>query len=489
MDKRVISGALVVGISFVLAGIWQPATLLELTDHLNQVIRYNFGLFYLVLGLLLVVFCIWVAMSKYGHVKLGDADDKPEYSRLSWISMLYSAGMGAGLLQRGVQEPSYFFWYPPSEAVSVTTNAMKYVFFHWGLTAWGFYAFFGLVIGYYQFRLKQPALTSTALPKINSPRIQKYFKSGADLLAVIATLFGVTASLGLGTMQIAGGISQLYELDSFNSLAIVMIILLGTISLLSAMSGITKGIKWLSNINMTVALALMLFVLLVGNKQAVFGAFAEGTIAYVSDFFRLSIDTGFLGSDYNFVHDWTVFYWAFWLAWAPFTGVFIARISKGRTIREYVFGVLLLPTIGTLVWFAIFGGNILNILDAKSLQLEQGAFTNLYTSMFEFFQYLPFSEALNLITVFLLCTFLITSIDSATFVLGMMSSRGVNNPSGKVKLLWGIIIPAVTIICIYISGDEVLKTMSNLLVIAALPLGFLMTIMLFDFVKKIRKGK
>ncbi|PWJ34107.1 BCCT family transporter [Sediminitomix flava] len=482
IDKKVTAGAVGISLIFILTGIFFPEELWQSTNLANQFLRSHFGWFYLFVGLFFVLFCVVLAISKYGRVQLGNS--KPEYSYFSWIAMLYSAGMGSGLLLRATQEPSYYYLNPVGGEklphLLAVEEAMKYAFFHWGFTAWGFYAVFGLVIAYFRYS-KKDAFTTGEILNLRSKLGEKL----PDILTAIATIFGVVAALGLGSSQLMEGVRQVFPELASAKTVFMLISVVGLLSLISALTGISKGIQWLSNLNIILSLGLMIYVFIQSNIWAIVVAFGIGLFAYLKEFFILSIDTGFYNGNPSFVKDWTVFYWAFWLAWAPFTGIFIARISKGRTIREFVTGVLIVPTLGSCIWFAVFGGSAFNLIGTGEIA-EPNQLTDLFSSLFLFFGFLPNGLILKVVTIILLGTYLITSIDSATYVLSMMSSKGNEVPSKLLRVFWGILFPLLTMTMLYISGQQVLQTASNLLILSAFPMGFIMLGLCWKLWQKIR---
>ncbi len=448
-------------------------------------IREYFGSFYLILGLGCVLFLIGLALTPLGKIRLGNT--KPEYSLWSWVAMLYSSGMGAGILLRAVQEPVYMQQNPPfTSSLSNETLALEYTFYQWGFTPWAMYGLFALIIGHYLYNEKQSVLMSSAFKSYyNRP----FLNNSIDLLTIMTTVIGVVAAIALGTTQICGGIHHLIESDLNLAFTIFVVILISFVSLLSALSGVNKGIKLLSSLNIATTLFLLFFVFIQSDIIVILKQFFLSLFHYILDFIPMSLAMGSYDPGKVFLTDWTYYYWAFWLAWAPFTGIFIARISKGRSIREFITGILFIPSLGTFLWFTVFGQSAFGLIE--NWGSYQGEFDDVFTSIFVFFEQYPMQSFINTVTVFLLITFLVTSIDSAIFVLSMFTDKGNPSPSKTYRILWGVIVPVVTIALIvlgnFFTEINVLDAVSKLLIITSLPFAFLTVIITFLFLRRILK--
>ena len=434
-------------------------------------VREIFGGFYLWLGLLCVVFLIYIAFSKFGNIKLGSS--KPEFNRLSWIAMLYSAGMGSGILLRAVQEPVFMFLNSPISTDSTAeVIALEYTFYQWGFTAWAFYGIFALLIAYSLFVKKSNILLGSSLPQFKKI---KYLPESINLLTILTTVFGLVAAIGLGTTQIEGGISHLSSSPSGTLWLIILLVFIVCLAaFISAFAGIKKGIKRISNWNIYITTILMLFVFLQADILTVFNRFFESLSKYIIDFIPLSLALGNYNPGKEFLTEWTYYYWAFWLAWAPFTGIFIARISKGRSIREMIFGVLLIPSLGSFFWFSVFGSTSFDLI--ASMDTYRGEFDNVFTSLFRFFEAFPLSNFTNMLSILLLISFLVTSVDSAIYVLSMFSDKGREHPRKKFRLIWAILIlifsQAIIILGNIKPNSNVLTAMQKFLIISSLPFAF-----------------
>ncbi|MFZ0489812.1 MAG: BCCT family transporter [Salegentibacter sp.] len=442
----------------------------DLIDTASIWVREFFGEFYLWLGLLCVLFLLFIALSRFGRIRLGASP--PQFDRLSWIAMLYSAGMGAGILLRAVQEPVFMFLHPPIQTnSSKAIIALEYTFYQWGFTAWAFYGMFALLIAYAIFVRKRKIMLGHSLPHFKRIRL---LPKGIDLLTILTTVFGLVAAIGLGTTQIEGGLSHLVsKAPGSLSHTLVLTFLICLLAFISAWAGVEKGIKRISNWNIYITVLLLIFVFAEGDMGRILARFFEAFYHYLLDFLPLSLAYGKYNPGKIFLTDWTYYYWAFWLAWAPFTGVFIARISKGRTIREMILGVLLIPSIGSFFWFSVFGSSSFDIVESSG-NPEQ--FGNVFTSIFHFFEALPFSNISNIVTVLLLISFLVTSVDSAIYVLSMFSDGGRENPKRRYRLIWAILIllfsEAVIILGNIKPESDVLTAMQKFLIISSLPFAF-----------------
>ncbi|GHA41225.1 glycine/betaine ABC transporter [Salinimicrobium marinum] len=458
----------------------------ELIDNGSIWVREFFGGFYLWLGFSCVLFLLFIAFSRFGRIRLGNSP--PQFNRLSWIAMLYSAGMGAGILLRAVQEPVFMFINPPLETGNPPEIiALEYTFYHWGFTAWGFYGIFALLIAYSLFVKKNTITLGTSLPQF---RKIKFLPQAINLLTILTTVFGLVAAIGLGTTQIEGGISHLTSTHPGNTeLTLFLVLLICLLAFLSAWAGVEKGIKKISDWNIMVTIIILMFVFTQADISAVFKEFLQSLFYYLRDFIPMSLALGNYDPGKIFLTDWTYYYWAFWLAWAPFTGIFIARISRGRTIREMVLGLLLIPSLGSFFWFSVFGSTSFDLIDQWGSY--HGEFDNVFTSIFMFFETLPFSGASNFIIVLLLIGFLVTSVDSAIYVLSMFSDKGRGNPQKKFRLVWALVIlifsEAIIVLGNIKPESDVLTAMQKLLIISSLPFAFLTAVMMLLLLRDLIK--
>ncbi|MAP80003.1 MAG: glycine/betaine ABC transporter [Aequorivita sp.] len=457
-------------------------------------VRNYFGPFYLYLGLGCVLLLIVIAFSHWGRIKLGPPKEKPAFSRLAWISMLYSAGMGAGILLRAVQEPVFMQQNPPlATDISADIIALEFTFYQWGVTAWAFYTIFALAAGLALFHKKLPVATSNTFNTVLPPKKKAFWNNNLllfiDVLTILTTIFGLVAAVGLGASQIKGGLNHLFEANLDYRLIIAIVILIGMFSLTSALVGVQKGIKRVSTFNIYCTVFLLLFVFVQSDIILILKNFFYAFYRYTIDFIPLSLAIGDFNPGKAFLTDWTYYYWAFWLAWAPFTGIFIARISKGRTLREIIIGVLLIPSLGSFFWFTIFGQSAFELI--ANWNAYNGEFNNVFTSIFVFLENYPLQTLINSLVILLLISFLVTSVDSAIYVLGMFTDNGNPNPSRKHRWMWGVILTIFSVGIVLLGhakeDTNVLTAVQKLLIITSLPLSILMVVMtavwLFDISK------
>lgn len=467
-------------------GIFAPASLGTAFDSLLAVITTNFGWLYLWVVLGLVLLTGFLAFSRYGNLKLGTDDDEPEFSLISWFSMLFAAGMGIGLVFWGAAEPISHYAAPPPGIAPYTPEAanaaMRYSFFHWGLHPWAVYSVVALAIAFFSFRRNRPALVSSVMEGF-SGRWVPHLQVVVNILAVIATAFGVAASLGIGALQINNGLNTVFGLEVSGTNQILIIVVTTILFLLSAVTGVDKGIKWLSNINLMLAAVLMLLLLLVGPTVAIIDTFTLTLGAYLSEFVRMSLRTTPFREG-GWIGNWTVFYWAWWISWSPFVGLFIARVSRGRTIREFIAGTVMVPTLLGFVWFSIFGGTALNLEVWHGHALSKIADADVSAVLFAMFDALPLGRLMSIIATILVFVFFITSGDSATLVLGMMSTGGTDDPSTRVKITWGLLIAGCAGSLLLAGGVKAIQTAT---IVFALPFSIVVVLMAVALMRAVRE--
>ncbi|KIL52046.1 glycine betaine uptake BCCT transporter [Jeotgalibacillus soli] len=472
-----------VGISivFVLIGVLMPNQLASGMNAAQSFVLVNFGWFYQIIATFFLVFAIMMIVGPFGKIKLGKPDDKPEYNRATWLAMLFSAGMGIGLLFYGVSEPVAHFSSPPFGAGGTEESAtlgLRYTILHWGLHAWSIYAIVALALAYFKFNRGAPGLMSATLTPVIGDRAKGPIGIAVDVIAVFATLFGVAASLGLGSQQINSGLNYLIGMPYNFGVQVVIMAIITVLFILSASTGISKGIKWLSNINMSLAMLLLAAMLFLGPTIFLLNLFVNTMGEYLQNLPRMGLRLSpFNEEEASWTRAWTIFYWAWWVSWTPFVGMFIARVSKGRTVREFTIAVLLIPTLLCAFWFTIFGGTGIN------LELTQGiniSGQSIETALFVVFEQLPFGGILSVLAVLLISTFFITSADSATFVLGMQTTGGMLNPPNRVKITWGLILAASTLVLL---GSGGLSALQTAIIVSALPLTFILLVMSWALIK------
>ncbi|WP_062356902.1 BCCT family transporter [Bacillus kwashiorkori] len=473
---------------FVIIGSLFPATFGNWASIVYEYTASSFGWLYLLAIFLFVVFLFFIAFSKFGKIKLGKANEKPDYPLFTWIGMLFSAGFGIALVFYGVGEPMTHFFTPPMQGVEPLSEqaarlSMDYSFFHYGVSQWSIFAIVGLCMAYFQYRKNKNGLVSTSLePLIGNKRRVKPIKRGIDILAIVATITGIATSIGLGVAQMNGGLHSVIGVSNGTSTQLIIIVVMTVLFIISSTTGLNRGIKWLSNINLTVAIALMLFVFITGPTVFILETFTVALGDYFSNFISYSLRlTPYSGN--TWVKEWTVFYWAWVIAWSPFVGAFVARISRGRTIREFVLGVMVAPPAIALVWMAIFGGTSLYMDLFEGANIAAAVNNDITSALFTTFQSLPLSNILSVTALFLIMTFLVTSADSAVYILSSMSSNGSQHPPLYMRIIWGILLSSIAGVLLISSGLQGLQTAS---LVAALPFTVIALLMATAFFKSIR---
>jgi len=474
-------------VAFLLWGILSPDNLDQVTGAIQDALLNAFGWFYMLVASGLVVCAFCLIFSRYGDIPLGPDGEKPEFPLITWFAMLFCAGMGIGLVFWGVAEPNAHYFDPPygaGETSEAADLALRYAFFHWGLHPWGIYAMVALALAYFQFRKKVPGLISLGCRPLLGHAIQSPLGYGIDIIAVFATVFGVATSLGFGAVQISGGLSYLFDIPNTLQTQLLLIAMVTALYMLSAQTGIHRGIKYLSNLNLVLAVALLLFLLFLGPTHFIMDLFTSSLGGYLQNVPSMSFNLNPF-RDSHWVHKWTLFYWAWWIAWAPFVGTFIARISKGRTVREFVVGVLFAPALFCVFWFSVFGGTTIFLerfqhAGIGNIIQSQGMEVALFSVLGQF----PLGGVMSVITIFLIATFFITSADSATFVLGMLTTKGNPNPPNSVKFAWGIVQSLAAATLLWSGGLKALQTGA---IIAAFPFSFVIIVMTISLLRSLHQ--
>ncbi|WP_270180716.1 BCCT family transporter [Alkalihalobacillus sp. CinArs1] len=479
----------VVILLLVIWGAVVPESFASVANSVYSFTTDAFGWFYLLSVVFFVLFCVYLAISKYGKIRLGKDGERPEYPFFTWIGMLFSAGFGVGLVFWGVAEPMTHFANPPAgfgvegETEQAAKLAMRYSFFHWGVHQWSVFTVVGLVMAYFQYRKDRKSLISETISTGTPAKRKKSWRGVINILAVIATVMGVATSLGFGILQINGGLNYMYDLPQNATVQIIITALLLVLYMTSSTTGLNKGIKYLSNLNLALALGLMLFVLFLGPTVFILESFTVAAGGYIQKFIEMSFYmTPYEGG--TWVKDWTVFYWAWVIAWSPFIGSFVARVSRGRSIREMIFGVLIVPPFIAMVWIAVFGGAAFHLDLFQGTAIADAVNEDVTSALFVTLEEFPLTTILSALSIFLICIFLVTSADSATFVLGMMTSDGNLNPSLFSKLVWGTLIAAISAVLIISSGLQGLQTAS---LVSALPFTVILIIMCINLFKAVRR--
>jgi choline/glycine/proline betaine transport protein len=433
-----------------------------------------------------VIFCLGIAFSDHGRIRLGPDDSRPDYSYGSWFAMLFSAGMGIGLMFFGVAEPVTHFANPPTGeggTVEAAREAMKITFFHWGIHAWAIYAVIGLALAYYSFRHGLPLTIRSALYPLIGERIYGPIGHAADIFAVLGTMFGVATSLGLGVLQVNAGLAYLFDVPETVGVQMVLIAVITLMATVSVMAGLDAGIKRLSEWNLLLALLLLVFVLVVGPTGFLLTVAVQNTGAYLSEVVNKTF-TLYAYEPNEWIGGWTLFYWSWWIAWSPFVGMFIARVSRGRTIREFVVGVLFVPMGFTFIWLSFFGNSAMELdLGAASGALSAAVQENLPTALFRFFEYFPLSLVASLVATVLVVTFFVTSSDSGSLVIDIITSGGSDDNPVWQRTFWALLEGLVAAALLLAGGLTALQTAS---ITAALPFTFIMLVVCYGLLQSLR---
>ncbi len=458
-------------------GIIDPDGLASMGGAITEVTFRALDWFYLSIIVGFLVLSLWLAFGKYGRLKLGGADTEPEFTYPSWLAILFSCGMGAALLYWGVAEPVLHFTQAPGSVLgspSAARHAIVMSLFHWGVHAWAVYSIAALVLGYFGFRRQTPYLPGAPLRSTLTGWWVEPVAWLADVLAIVAVALGVAGSIALGILQLQSGLHVVIGTPLNSTLVLLILLALVVVSYMtSAATSVDKGIRILSNLNMGTAIILMCFIFLVGPTGALLRTVLTAFGDYASQIMSLSFQLYPYEDEAvsAWFRDWTLTYFIWWIAWAPFVGVFIARISRGRTFREFVMGVLLVPTLFTIIWFSIYGGMALyeEVYGAGGLAVLVQQDVN--TTLFAFFDRLPFSLLLSCIGLVLVFIFVVTSVDSATFVLGMLTTNGSLNPPVRRKLTWGITLGALGAALMFAGNPVAIKAVS---IVGAIPFTFIL---------------
>lgn len=491
IDLAVIIPTVVIALAVVLWGAVYTSSFESAAGAAFTFVVDTVGWLFILVTTGVVAYTIYLAFSKYGGVRLGADDERPEYSTRSWIAMMFAAGMGIGLMFYGVSEPLTHFKTPPPGQEAQYDVAMATTAFHWTLHPWSMYAIVGLALGLAAYRYKRSHLISQAfVPLIGEDRAKSWMGKVLDVAAILATIFGTAASLGIGATQIRAGLNETGAVDG-GGVALVagVIVVLGVVFLISAASGVSKGIQLLSNINLIIAGVLALIVVIFSGAILFMLDLIPTTVGtYFTDFFAMATRTAASenGEAAEWLSSWTVFYWAWWISWSPFVGMFLARISRGRTVRQFILGVVLVPSTLSLIWFSIFGGFALYLEDVGRSIFGDGT---LEPQLFNLLKELPLSPLLMVLAMVLISVFFITSADSASIVMGGMAQYGVEEPTRWVTMLMGAFTAAVAIVMLLAGGVEgdALSSLQNMTIIAASPFVLVLVALCVSIQKSLTK--
>jgi glycine betaine transporter len=477
--------------AFVLAGVFFTEPFGSALATVVGWITSGLGWLYMLMTSFFLGFAIWLALSRYGKIRLGQPDDRPEFRRFAWFAMLFQAGMGIGLVFWSVSEPVTHYADPPlgmakPETPEAASLALQTAFFHWGLHPWSIYAVVGLAVAYFTYRRGMTNLqVSTVFRPLIGDRVDGPIGKAIDVIAIVATLFGVAVSLGLGTLQIDAGLGEAFGLPSGIGLQLIIIAITAIAYMLSASTPINKGVNILSQTSMYVAFFLLVYFVIVGPTLLQLNAFTQETGVYLANLIPQSFNmAAFEPQEATWLADWTIFFWATWIAWAPYVGVFIARISKGRTIREFILGVMIAPTIFSMIWFSVFGAAGIQADNQTNGAISSAAGTSEALGLFAYLEQNPLFLLTSISMIFLVWIFFVAGADAGTIVLGSMSAGGVLNPKRLIKLTWGAIMGALAAILLLAGGLDALQ---NGAILAATPFAILMCLMCWCLYKTLRR--
>ena len=497
MEKQTSFNPLVIGatlffvvllVAMILIAPEQTQTLLNAA---KSGIFANFSWFYVLAFSVFLGFLVILSVSSLGNIKLGNDEEEPEFGFLSWLAMLFAAGMGVGLMFFGVAEPltHYLSDITTGSAEHKQQEALLHTLFHWGIHAWAVYGTIALALAYFGFRYKLPLALRSCFYPLLKERINGKLGDLIDIMALLATLFGVITTLGFGASQLGAGLHQLgWISENSFSLQIVVIAVVMSLAIFSAISGVGKGVKILSELNLTFAFCLLIFVLVAGPTLYLLSAFSDNIGTYLSNLVQLSFKTYVYEQEHTgWFSGWTILYWAWWCSWAPFVGLFIARISRGRTIREFIFGVLVIPSMFGILWFTVFGNTAIWLNDGEAAGTLGQMISSPETLLFKFLDYLPLSGVTGLVSLVVISLFFITSADSGIYVLNNIASRdkGLIAPRWQ-AVMWGVLMSVVAIVLMQSGGLANLQAMTLLV---ALPFAILMLLMCFSLWKGLNADK
>ena len=488
VDPPVFWVSAILIIAFILITLIVGDPMDQIFAVIQDSITENGGWFFVLAVNLFLIFCLAIAFGKFGDIRLGGQMAEPEFSKLAWFSMLFSAGMGIGILFWSVGEPILHYVAPPTGTGSTVFSAqksMQYTFLHWGFHAWGIYALVGMSLAFFTFNKKLPLTISSVFYPLIGEKIHGGLGKAINILAVVATLFGLATSLGLGVQQVSAGLNHLLGVEDTVT---VQVLLIGGITLAatgSVVAGLSAGVKRLSQMNIIIGSVFLVFIIIVGPTLFITGSFVQNTGAYLQNFFELSFWTEtYYQSDWQ--KSWTVFYWAWWISWSPFVGMFIARISRGRTIREFILGVLIVPTIITFLWLSAFGGSAL-FLELNGLaDIATAVQSNVATSLFVLLEQFPLGYVTSVVGILLVTSFFVTSSDSGSLVIDSLTAGGKLDAPVPQRVFWALTEGAVAAVLLIGGGLGALQTAA---IITGLPFALILIIMAYSLVKGLREER
>lgn len=470
----------------VIFAVAAPSSAQATFSAIQEWILRNASWVYILTVAIILLSVVFLAVSRYGDIKLGPDHSQPDYRDVTWFAMLFSAGMGIGLMFFGVAEPVMHYVAPPvgdPATVDAAREAMKITFFHWGLHAWSIYAMVGLVLAFFSYRHGLPLTLRSSLYPLIGDRIYGPIGYAVDIFAIIGTIFGIATSLGLGVAQINSGLNHLFGIPVSATVQITLIVIASLLATLSVASGLDRGIRILSEINLALALGLLLFVFVAGPTVFLLQTFVQNTGAYLSDIVYKTFNL-YAYEPNEWIGGWTLFYWGWWIAWSPFVGLFIARISRGRSIREFVCGVLLVPAGFTLMWMTVFGDTAIHFILVEGLQdLARAVAKDSSLALFVFLEQLPLSTITSIIAIVMVIVFFVTSADSGALVVDLLASNGAENSPVWQRVFWSLLMGVVAIALLLADGLEALQTAT---IASALPFSIILLLALWGVFKALK---
>lgn len=479
-----LSTVVIIGL-FLAVVVLAPNSFDLITKQLNQWVTDSFSWFYVLSVAIFLILLIYIALSDMGKIKLGPDHSQPTYSNGSWFAMLFTAGMGIGLMFFGVAEPVMHYVSPPTgegETIQAAQTAMQVTFFHWGLHAWAIYTVVGLSLAYFAYRHNLPLKIRSALYPIIGRKIYGPIGDAVDTFATIGTVFGVATTLGFGVTQINSGLNYLFGIEQAPSTQVILIIVVSAMASMSVFLGLDKGIKRLSELNLILTLTLLLFVFFASSSIYLLQTTIQNAGQYISNLFTMTFNL-YAYQPNGWIGGWTIMYWAWWISWSPFVGMFIARVSKGRSIREFIVGVLLIPTGFTLIWMGFMGNAALySILHESNQALVLAVQRDSSVALFEFLHSLPFSSVMSLLATFLVMLFFVTSADSGALVTDYLTAKSENSPTWQ-RLFWTVLMAVLAIVLLLVGG---LSALQSATMMSALPFTFIMLFICWGLLKALR---
>lgn len=490
VNPPVFTGAAAIVVVFVMLGVLFTEATERAFDIIDSFITEYLGWFYLLAVTFFLAFVVWLSLSRYGNIRLGEEGEKPEFGFFSWFSMLFSAGMGIGLVFWSIAEPISHFQSPPageSGSPQALDQAMVLTFFHWGLHAWAVYATLALALAYFSFRYRLPLTIRSAFYPALGDRIYGPIGHAIDIFAVFGTLFGLATSLGFGAMQLNTGLNVLIGMPVGPLFQIGLIAGITTIAVISVVSGLSRGLKWLSMFNLALAVGLMVYLFIAGPTLFNIRFLIDSTGNYLQQIIQLSLWAD-APNESEWHKEWTMFYWGWWIAWAPFVGIFIARISRGRTIRQFIGGVLVMPTLFVFVWLVTFGGTALHLEifgegAGIAAAIEEDETLALYATLAQ----LPWAALVSALATVLIATYFITSSDSGTHVVDALVSRGSTHSPSRQRVIWGITEGAIAATLLLVGGERALQSLQTGALTAGLPFAIILLLICWSLVKALRR--